>query len=568
MQIHNTIFIITLISGITVSGVLIGIDSNNQYQRQLQINREISLDLAELVEMKLLRLVETVYAQRAFVENSEFISPNEWEQLSSSLELPDRFSNDVTISMVDVIDSKDIVEYEFEVRKYLPDFSVQSPTSGTNYVIKYISPNPDHSLDFLNGLSMTEQNRKECQINALESPGAVISNPIMLYEVKNTGKNIYASLVCLNTFRENPPPVVSQTGLVNLTFYWENLIDGVSLSDDIFIKIYSEKFGEEPFIILGDYHLDHNDIDFAHTEFQNLFTMGNNFRMVIHMPIQLDPSSFVFAFLIGSGISALVAIVFRTLFFKNALTDSRNRLLLEIKKSDDHKRKSLELINKKKSEFATVIAHEIRTPITTFNFNIKMLQHHLKDSPNEVKQIVNELDDVSKKLIFLINDFFESEKLELGQFQLRKSNYSLSVLIEGVRSEINAMAKSHEIDIMYNYNDFSLKFDIQKITQVIVNLVRNSLDFSPKNSTITIDVSQKNGTALFSVTDQGTGVPELIREHIFKKFYSVDSSDKRKGTGTGLGLAICREIVESHGGEIWLKDTEIGCKIAFSLPLE
>lgn len=568
MNTHNTVFIIILVSGITLSGVLTWLDSNNRYERQLQINHELSLDLTEIIEMKLLRLVETVYAQRAFVENTEFVSSDEWARLSSSLELTDRFSNDVTISMVDVIDSKYTVEYEFELRKYIPDFYVKSPTLGTNYVIKYISPNPDNSLDFLIGLSMTEQNRQECQIDAIESSGAVISNPIMLYEDEQTGKTIYASLICLKTFRENPPPMVSQTGLVNLTFHWENLIDGVPLSDDVFVEIYSEKFGEEPFVILGNYHLDDNSTFFTHTEFQNSFNIGNNFRMVIHMPIQLEPSTFVFSFLIGSGISGLVAIVFRNLLLKNSLINSRNEILVENKKRDDIKRENLEFINKQKSEFATVIAHEIRTPVTTFNFNIKMLQNYLKDSPDNVKTVLNELDDESKKLSFMINDFFEAEKLDLGQFQIRKANYSLSFLIQSVNSEIHALAKSHEIDIMYNYDDFSFKFDTQKITQVLVNLVRNSLDFSPKNSIITIDVSQKNDNALFSVTDQGSGIPELIRNQIFKKFYSIDSSDKRKGTGTGLGLAICREIVESHGGKIWLDDTEIGTKISFSLPLE
>ena len=568
MNTHNTVFIIILVSGITLSGVLTWLDSNNRYERQLQINHELSLDLTEIIEMKLLRLVETVYAQRAFVENTEFVSSDEWARLSSSLELTDRFSNDVTISMVDVIDSKYTVEYEFELRKYIPDFYVKSPTLGTNYVIKYISPNPDNSLDFLIGLSMTEQNRQECQIDAIESSGAVISNPIMLYEDEQTGKTIYASLICLKTFRENPPPMVSQTGLVNLTFHWENLIDGVPLSDDVFVEIYSEKFGEEPFVILGNYHLDDHSTFFTNTEFQNSFNIGNNFRMVIHMPIQLEPSTFVFSFLIGSGISGLVAIVFRNLLLKNSLINSRNQILVENKKRDDIKRENLEFINKQKSEFATVIAHEIRTPVTTFNFNIKMLQNYLKDSPDNVKTVLNELDDESKKLSFMINDFFEAEKLDLGQFQIRKANYSLSFLIQSVNSEIHALAKSHEIDIMYNYDDFSFKFDTQKITQVLVNLVRNSLDFSPKNSIITIDVSQKNDNALFSVTDQGSGIPELIRNQIFKKFYSIDSSDKRKGTGTGLGLAICREIVESHGGKIWLDDTEIGTKISFSLPLE
>lgn len=568
MNTHNTVFIIILVSGITLSGVLTWLDSNNRYERQLQINHELSLDLTEIIEMKLLRLVETVYAQRAFVENTEFVSSDEWARLSSSLELTDRFSNDVTISMVDVIDSKYTVEYEFELRKYIPDFYVKSPTLGTNYVIKYISPNPDNSLDFLIGLSMTEQNRQECQIDAIESSGAVISNPIMLYEDEQTGKTIYASLICLKTFRENPPPMVSQTGLVNLTFHWENLIDGVPLSDDVFVEFYSEKFGEEPFVILGNYHLDDHSTFFTHTEFQNSFNIGNNFRMVIHMPIQLEPTTFIFSFLIGSGISGLVAIVFRNLLLKNSLINSRNQILVENKKRDDIKRENLEFINKQKSEFATVIAHEIRTPVTTFNFNIKMLQNYLKDSPDNVKTVLNELDDESKKLSFMINDFFEAEKLDLGQFQIRKANYSLSFLIESVNSEIHALAKSHEIDIMYNYDDFSFKFDTQKITQVLVNLVRNSLDFSPKNSIITIDVSQKNDNALFSVTDQGSGVPELIRNQIFKKFYSIDSSDKRKGTGTGLGLAICREIVESHGGKIWLDDTEIGTKISFSLPLE
>lgn len=568
MNTHNTVFIIILVSGITLSGVLTWLDSNNRYERQLQINHELSLDLTEIIEMKLLRLVETVYAQRAFVENTEFVSSDEWARLSSSLELTDRFSNDVTISMVDVIDSKYTVEYEFELRKYIPDFYVKSPTLGTNYVIKYISPNPDNSLDFLIGLSMTEQNRQECQIDAIESSGAVISNPIMLYEDEQTGKTIYASLICLKTFRENPPPMVSQTGLVNLTFHWENLIDGVPLSDDVFVEIYSEKFGEEPFVILGNYHLDDPSTFFTHTEFQNSFNIGNNFRMVIHMPIQLEPTTFIFSFLIGSGISGLVAIVFRNLLLKNSLINSRNQILVENKKRDDIKRENLEFINKQKSEFATVIAHEIRTPVTTFNFNIKMLQNYLKDSPDNVKTVLNELDDESKKLSFMINDFFEAEKLDLGQFQIRKANYSLSFLIQSVNSEIHALAKSHEIDIMYNYDDFSFKFDTQKITQVLVNLVRNSLDFSPKNSIITIDVSQKNDNALFSVTDQGSGIPELIRNQIFKKFYSIDSSDKRKGTGTGLGLAICREIVESHGGKIWLDDTEIGTKISFSLPLE
>ena len=111
------------------------------------------------------------------------------------------------------------------------------------------------------------------------------------------------------------------------------------------------------------------------------------------------------------------------------------------------------------------------------------------------------------------------------------------------------------------------EIDLERIEQVLVNLIDNALKFSPAGSAVGLEVEDGGGEVLIAVADEGPGVPEEFLEDMFKKFHTLPSSGRGKAEGTGLGLAISKAVIEAHGGRIWAESwVGAGCVIRFRLP--
>ncbi|MBE9067240.1 PAS domain S-box protein [Leptolyngbya cf. ectocarpi LEGE 11479] len=231
-------------------------------------------------------------------------------------------------------------------------------------------------------------------------------------------------------------------------------------------------------------------------------------------------------------------------------------------------------IDRMKGEFISVISHELRTPLTAIHGGIKLLARGLVPVESEQGQQLLQLTaEHSQRLVRLVNDILELERLESDTSLLQKQPFNTQTLTSQVVGLFQLTANQAGITLEVSDPGFEIMADCDRIHQVLTNLMDNAIKFSPRNSTIWLTVESGESdpgrdTVLFTIRDQGRGIPPEKCAKIFERFIQVDSSDSREKGGTGLGLTICQNIVEQHGGFIGVKSTPgKGSCFYFTLPI-
>jgi len=217
--------------------------------------------------------------------------------------------------------------------------------------------------------------------------------------------------------------------------------------------------------------------------------------------------------------------------------------------------RELQTLDKLKSDFLANMSHELRTPLTVIRGGIDYLNRTVKKEDNR-----NYLDIIDKnlaRLIHLVSDLFDFAKIEGRKIEWSFDQVNLSVLIEEVLEIISPLSIDKNISINYKHpGDVLVEMDLERIEQVLVNLIENAIKFSTPQTEIQIKVEEDPTEVTVSVKDQGIGIAEENLKTIFDKFSTVPSAGIAKPEGTGLGLAICRAIIESHDGKIWAESVQ------------
>ncbi|MHC0066929.1 ATP-binding protein [Nostoc sp. UIC 10890] len=229
----------------------------------------------------------------------------------------------------------------------------------------------------------------------------------------------------------------------------------------------------------------------------------------------------------------------------------------------------LEQINLMKSEFIGIVSHELRTPLTAIRAALGLLQTGIYDKkPDKFKRMIEIAAIDSDRLVRLVNDILDLERLESDRAVLEKTTCNAADLIQQAVAGVQAIANQQNIIFKIHPTNAQVWAAADAIVQTLTNLLGNAIKFSPADSTITLSVQQQTDRVLFQIADQGRGIPADKLEAIFGRFQQVDASDSRTKGGTGLGLAICRSIIDQHGGEIWAESTlSVGSTFFFTLPL-
>ena len=217
----------------------------------------------------------------------------------------------------------------------------------------------------------------------------------------------------------------------------------------------------------------------------------------------------------------------------------------------------LEIASQHKSQFVANMSHELRTPLAAMLGYAELLQEGIYGAPPEkFLPILMRIRSNGNHLLGLINTVLDISKIEAGQFKLNLGEYALGNIVETVMVATESLAATK--NLAFNMDvakglPYGLG-DEQRLTQVLLNLVGNAIKFTDAGE-VRVAAGAGNGHFTLSVSDTGPGIPPKEREHIFEKFRQVDSSNTRAKGGTGLGLAIAREIIEMHGGRIWVELT-------------
>lgn len=216
------------------------------------------------------------------------------------------------------------------------------------------------------------------------------------------------------------------------------------------------------------------------------------------------------------------------------------------------------------------ISHDLRTPLTTISGNANNLLANYDKLDEETKeQVFTDIFDDSQWLIGLVENLLSVTRIEEGKMNLNMSLQLMDEVIEEALKHINRKSIEHTI-ISGSKDELLLaRMDAKLIIQVIVNLVDNAIKYTAPGSRIEIEAIRKDGFVKVSVSDDGNGIDDLQKEHVFEMFYTGndDIADSRRSLG--LGLPLCRSIVAAHGGEMALTDNiPHGCIVSFTIPLE
>ncbi len=228
-------------------------------------------------------------------------------------------------------------------------------------------------------------------------------------------------------------------------------------------------------------------------------------------------------------------------------------------------------VEKMKNEFISIVSHELRTPLTSIRGSLGLLASGLLTKfPDKAEKMLKIAVENTDRLVRLINDILDIERLESGKVSIEQQECDLSELMKGATETMQAMANNNGVQLALEPLEEKVWADSDRVLQVLTNLLSNAIKFSESGKMVTLrGHSSQPGWVRIDVVDQGRGIPSEKISNIFERFGQVDASDSREKGGTGLGLPICRTIVEQHKGRLWVESTlGEGSTFSFTLPTE
>jgi len=226
----------------------------------------------------------------------------------------------------------------------------------------------------------------------------------------------------------------------------------------------------------------------------------------------------------------------------------------------------IERLNQLKSEFITLVSHEFRTGLV----GIQGFSEMIRDSDLEVADIKSFAGDINKdaqRLNRMINDMLDLDRIEAGRLTLRMESVDINLVLEEAVERARASGEQHAINVDLDPTRPTAHCDADRVAQIVANLLTNAIKYSPDGGEITVSSRAAEGFVEVGIRDHGVGIAPEFAKRLFSRYERYEKTSG-KIIGTGLGLAIARQIVEMHGGRIWV-DTSVGSgsDFRFTLPM-
>ena len=206
-----------------------------------------------------------------------------------------------------------------------------------------------------------------------------------------------------------------------------------------------------------------------------------------------------------------------------------------------------------KDEFVSTVSHELRTPMTSIAGSLGLLIGGAGGIlPDSAKRLIGIAHGNCQRLVRLVNDILDIQKLEFGGVTFKFDRVDVRSLVQRTLDAMSGFAEGYGVRLRLDDSSVSaeVRADIDRLEQVVTNLVSNAVKFSPAQQEVVIGVTLRESSVCISVRDHGVGIPESFKPHIFEKFSQADGTDRRQNGGTGLGLSIVQQIVIAQGGQV------------------
>lgn len=229
------------------------------------------------------------------------------------------------------------------------------------------------------------------------------------------------------------------------------------------------------------------------------------------------------------------------------------------------------LVDKMKSEFVSVAAHQLRTPLSAIKWTLKMmLDGDVGKLTNEQKEFLNKSYESNERMIVLVNDLLNVSRIDEGRFIYKPEALQIEDVIKDISANEETALKAKKITIKLDLPKKALPpvfIDKEKMGIVMQNLIENSIKYTPAGGKITVSAEELKDDVLIKVKDTGVGIPKDQQDRIFTKFFRGENVIRLETEGSGLGLYTIKNIVESHKGKIWFQsEGEKGTTFFFTLP--
>lgn len=231
---------------------------------------------------------------------------------------------------------------------------------------------------------------------------------------------------------------------------------------------------------------------------------------------------------------------------------------------------------RERREFVSNVSHELRTPLTSMRSYIEALSDGAWENPEIAPSFLKVTLEETDRMIRMINDLLNLSRMDSGNTHLQTEYVNFNELVNFVLDRFDMIvqnedpkAKKYVIKREFTKRALWVEIDTDKIIQVLDNIMNNAIKYSPDGGTITCILMDTHNNVIFSVKDEGLGIPKKDIGKIFERFYRVDKARSRAQGGSGLGLAISKEVMKAHGGDIWATSEEgQGSSFYISLPYE
>jgi len=276
---------------------------------------------------------------------------------------------------------------------------------------------------------------------------------------------------------------------------------------------------------------------------------------------------------IGEGLGPALknAELYEVLRGKNRQLDEQNQELRSRQRKLVEKSREVEVASRLKSEFLANMSHELRTPLNVvIGFSELMLDQAPGPVNKEQRECLADILSSGRHLLGLIDQVLDLSKIESGRTELRLAEVALPQVIESLKNTMLPILKPKRqiLDISIEEGLPAVSADKAKLRQVFFNLLSNSSRFTPEGGRIEIKAVSNGTHCRVSVTDNGIGIKKEDQDRIFEPFCQLDSTPARGNNGTGLGLVVVKQIVEKHGGQVWVEsEYGKGSRFSFTLPL-
>jgi len=232
----------------------------------------------------------------------------------------------------------------------------------------------------------------------------------------------------------------------------------------------------------------------------------------------------------------------------------------------------LQELERTKSDFISVVAHQLRTPLSVIKWAMAMLGDSASSSlTSEQQSILARGMESNERMIKLVDDLLNVDQHEVGKIQYVFSKVSVLDTLQFVVDQLSSLALQRGVELVYKLPEEEIphiQADAEKLSAALQNIVENSLKYTHKGGRVVVSIGKKNHHVVVSIEDTGIGISSTESEKVFSKFYRGDNATKEETEGSGLGLFIARKIAKRHGGDIWFESEEgKGTKFFLSIPI-